>query len=402
MGRENYADNPVPHYPLIDVPRFLLVSINIEAILQESTIHRRRERLNKMTEGLGLGHAYGTTIERIKALGGDKSQLGMEALMWISHAERPLRANELCHALAVKLGSPHFNPENVPSISTLVNCCQGLITVDKESIVRLIHFTLKEYLSAHPHIFRRPHSEIAEVCLTYLNSEQVKALSAAYPHNLETPFLGYCSRYWGVHAERDLSSHGRSLALELFRDYGGHISAQLLLEQVTYSGFRRQEMKFGFSGLHCASFFGIVDVVAVLIDLESYDINKGDFWGHTPLAWAAKHGHEGVVEILLGQAVVNPDKADIEGDTPLSHAARGGHEEVVKILLRQVGVDPDKPNNHGNTPLSLAAQCGHEEIVKTLLRQAKVDPDKTDNNGDTPLLRAAWRGCEGVVRVLLD
>ena len=53
-----------------------------------------------MTDGLGLGDAYGATIERIKAQSGDKSRLGMEALMWISHAERPLKVDELCHALA--------------------------------------------------------------------------------------------------------------------------------------------------------------------------------------------------------------------------------------------------------------------------------------------------------------
>ena len=61
--------------------RFLLVYLNIEAILQESTIYRRRERLSKINGGLGLGEAYGATIERIKAQGGDKSRLGIAALM---------------------------------------------------------------------------------------------------------------------------------------------------------------------------------------------------------------------------------------------------------------------------------------------------------------------------------
>ena len=92
-----------------------------------------------MADGLGLGDAYGATIERIKAQGGDKSRLGMEALMWISLAERPLRVDELVYALAVELGSTDFNTDNVPSISTLAGCCQGLIIVDeKASIVRLI------------------------------------------------------------------------------------------------------------------------------------------------------------------------------------------------------------------------------------------------------------------------
>jgi len=160
--------------------RFLLVSLNIDAILHESTISRRREKLSKMSGGLVLGDVYSATIERIKAQDGDRSRLGMTALMWISHAERPLRADELCHALAVQLRSADFDADNIPSISTLVNCCQGLITVDKEaSTVRLIHFTLQEYLSSHPDIFSSPHSAMAEICLTYLNSKQAKVLWTA-------------------------------------------------------------------------------------------------------------------------------------------------------------------------------------------------------------------------------
>jgi len=116
---------------------------------------------------LGLDDAYGATIERIKTQGGDKSRLGMAALMWISHAEWPLSADELCDALAVELGSTDFNGDNAPSMSTLVGYYQGLITVDKEGLtVRLIHFTLQEYLSIRHDIFGRPHSTMAEICLT--------------------------------------------------------------------------------------------------------------------------------------------------------------------------------------------------------------------------------------------
>ena len=47
--------------------RFLLVSLNMDAILHESTIHRRQKRLSKMAGGLELGDVYSGTIERIKA-----------------------------------------------------------------------------------------------------------------------------------------------------------------------------------------------------------------------------------------------------------------------------------------------------------------------------------------------
>ena len=296
-----------------------------------------------MADGLELGDVYSATIERIKAQDGDKSRLGMAALMWISHVERPLQADELCHALAVRLGTIDFNTDNVPSMSTLISCCQGLITVDKQaSTVRLIHFTLQEYLSAHPDIFSRPHSAIAEICLTYLNSQQVKALSTdPSPGIQNTPFLEYCSVHWGTHAKKDLSEGARSLGLELLEGHYNQISTRLLLSQVKPLNFFIKHLATlsPFSGLHCASFFGIVEIVAGLIEMGCYDINEGDFSGRTPLAWAAHNGHEELVKILLGREEVSPDKPCLEGLTPLSYAAWSGHEGVVEMLLRREEVD---------------------------------------------------------------
>ena len=358
-----------------------------------------------MADGSELGGVYGSTIERIKAQEGDKSRLGMAALMWISHTERPLKADELCHALAVRLGSTDFNTDNVPSISTLVSCCQGLITVDKgASTVRLIHFTLQEYLSSHLDIFNRPHSAMAEICLTYLNSQQVKALpNAPSTDTQSTPFLGYCSVYWGVHAKRELSDCTRLLSLELLKVHYNQISTKFLLAQVKLLKFfvKRLATLSPFSGLHCASFFGIVEVVTGLIEMGYYDINEGDFSGRTPLAWAAHNGHEEVAKILLGREEVNPDKPDVEGLTPLSLAAWNGHERMVGILLGREEVNPDKPGNYGRTPLSYAASDGHDGVVKILLGRKEVNPNRPNNDGRTPLSYAASDGHEGVVKMLL-
>ena len=357
-----------------------------------------------MTNGLELGDVYGATIERIKAQDGDKSRLGMAALIWISYAERPLSADELCYALAVQVGSTDFDFGNIPSMPTLVNCCQGLITVDKEaSTVRLIHFTLQEFLSSRPDIFSKPHSTIAEICLTYLNSQQVKALSTLpSPNTQNAPFLNYCSAYWGVHAKRELSDCGRSLALELLRENYGLISTRSLFAQVKYFPPWGFSTLSPFSGLHCASFFGIVEVVAGLIEIECYNINEGDFWGCGPLAWAARNGHKGVVKILLGRAEISPDKPNNGGRTPLSDATQGGHEEVVKILLRREEVNPDRPDNDGRTPLWHAAWNGHEGVVKTLLKREEVNPNRPDILGRTPLSDATRNGHEGVVKMLLE
>jgi len=334
-----------------------------------------------MINGLGLGDVYDATIERILTQDGDKSRLGMEALMWVSHAERPLMAHELCHALAVELASTDFNADNVPSMSTLVRCCQGLITVDEgSSTVRLIHFTLKEYLSAHPNISNGPHSTVAEICLTYLNSKQVNALSANTSDDLgyfidhlswDHPLLEYCSLYWGVHAKRGLSDHARSLALDFLVGCGTHVSGLVFWGQQTYDKyFGYDGAVFWFGGLHCASVFGIVELVAALVETGCYDINEEDYNGHTPLTWAAEYGHDEMVKMMLELEEIEPDKPDgIIGQTPLSLAAEKGHEDVVKILLGWDQVNPEKPDNVGRTPLSYAAREGHEGVVKILLER---------------------------------
>jgi len=356
-----------------------------------------------MTDGLGLGNAYGATLDRIKGQGGERSRLGMATLMWISHAERPLKPDDLCQALAVEIGSLDLNTDDVPSIGTLIACCQGLVFVDKEaSTVRLIHSTLQEYLLAHPELFGTPHSTIAETCLGYLNSQQVKALSITPPPNFEeVPFLEYSSVYWGVHAKRDLSDCAKSLALKLFNDSENHISTRILLgaqEPWHRVDFNKPSL---LSGLHCASIFGIDELVAGLVKVEGCDVNKKDCLGNTSLKWAAHYGHEGVVKILLGRGDINPDIPNNGGNTPLCWAAITGRDGVVKILLGQDDVNPDKPDNRGRTPLCWAAIKGYEGVVKILLGRDDVNPDKPNSDGDTPLHRAAVHGREGVVKILL-
>ena len=111
--------------------RFLLVALNIHAILPEVTIHQRRKRLDEMTKGEGLGDAYAAALPRMKEQQSSRSDLSMRVLMWISHAEWPIHVGKLCHALGVEKGSVDTNIENIPAIETLLVCTLGLVTVEK-------------------------------------------------------------------------------------------------------------------------------------------------------------------------------------------------------------------------------------------------------------------------------
>ena len=378
-----------------------------------------------MTNGLGLGGAYDKAIERIKEDQGDSARLGMAALMWTSHSERPLSVDEICHALAVDIGSTDINTNNVPSIRTVLACCQGLATVDRgSSTIRLIHFTLKEYLSHHANLFDGAHSKIAETCLTYLNFQAIRDLSASLSRNTkDMPILRYASLYWGTHMRREPSDRSRNLALDLFQ-YDNHISTELLWKSVRepYHDSRKK-----FSALHCVSYFGIPEVAIDLIRTKRWDLNERDNRGLTPLMWAARYGREEVVKLLLQQKHTQPDMRDTgSGRTALSWASKSGHEGVVKLFLSRLFVrpgsigrrrgtpqvmsllfgrkyvNPDRPDNNGRTPLSWAAYYEREGVVKLLLEREDVNPNKPDNDGRTPLLWAAKNGYGGVVKLLLE
>jgi len=387
------------------VSSFLLVSLNMDAILSEMTLHKRRKKLDEMTKGERLGDAYAETLSRMKEQPGSRSKLGLEVLMWVSHAERPLRVDELRHALGVEEGSADLNIRNIPTMETLLACCLGLVTVEKSSsIVRLVHYTLQEYLSHNPNLFIKPHSVIAEVCLTYLNFRHVKAFSPALSSAPPTaPFVEYASCYWGPHARRETTEGVKALALKLLARYDKHISSKMLLLRgvgIWNPPLDRENTPRGFTGLHGAAYLGCVEITAALLESNKWDVQATDFNGNTAIAWAARRGHERVVRVLLERSDVNPDKADKWSQTPLLWAAVNGHEEVVRTLLERSDVNPNTADEYGRTPLFGAAVNGHEGVVRTLLERSDVNPNIVDEYGRTPLSGAAVNGHEGIAKIL--
>jgi len=128
-----------------------------------------------------------------------------------------------------------FDVGNLPSMSTLGICSQGLITVDKEALTTpLIHLSLEEYLSAHPDIFSRPRSAIAEIHLTYLNSHPLedtfgRAFSLYPKHTLPRILFHYTG---------GCKQKGNPRLREI--TYARHIEGELLpnIDKITYSSSR--------------------------------------------------------------------------------------------------------------------------------------------------------------------
>ena len=415
-----------------------------------------------MTQGNGLSDAYTATLTRLKAQKGNKSILGLKVLMWVLYSERPLKVEELCHALGVELGSPDLDHENIPALQTLLASTLGLVTVEASSpkfhlgsftfqehlpTVRLVHFTLQEHLLSDSTLFHSSHSTIAEACLSYLNFQCVRDLSPTLRSPpAAMPLLEYASYYWGEHTKKGMTENVKMLALRLLDKFEEHISAQLILLRYkkTMRGiepyWNSKNGPIGFTGLHGTAFLGIVEIFAAVLAMREWDVNardnasctpllwaairghdevvkilleRGDVdpyladscWKKTPLIWAADLGHEETVKALLERQCVNSDQANpVYGQKALFFAAREGHEGIVKVLLELDDVDPNQiPTGYTCTPLSIAASEGHEGVVKIFLERQDVNPNLEHTyDGRTPLSYAAKMGHEGIVKMLLD
>jgi ankyrin repeat protein len=367
-----------------------------------------------------LYHAFGTTIKRIKQQPEDLANQAMKILMWIHLAERPLSVDELFHALATELGHHDLDYDNFPSRSTFLNCCLGLAIIDDEtSTIRLVHYSLEEYLKTQIQLFPRGHEMIAEVSLTYLmftssTSELISGTTCdetdseiqETPGPPELALLDYASCEWGHHARKGHPLEERAARMTLkylskdLKERSGSI--RYLFQQISQIFYIRDLEGFlsSFSSLHIAAFFGIHQVL-LDIPLADSELDCKDCLNRTPLWWAAANGHEAVVKLLLAKDGVNPDAKDRHDETPLWRAAARGHEAVVKLLLAKGDVNLDAKDELGRTPLWWAAANGHEAVVKLLLAKDGVNPDAKDGLGRTPLWWAAHNGHEAVVKLLL-
>ena len=90
----------------------------------------------------GLDNLYARAIERIVHSKHERAKIGLLALLWVVHAERPLSLRELQQLLATQytvgsfeLGT--FIPDGLPEENIIFASTCGLLTLDASGRVRL-------------------------------------------------------------------------------------------------------------------------------------------------------------------------------------------------------------------------------------------------------------------------
>ena len=125
----------------------MLAQLHLDSLVGKRSPKAVRAALAKLPIGSeAYDLAYKDAMDRIEGQVSGQEKLAKEVLSWITCAKRPLITSELQHALAVEVGKPELDEENLSKIEYMVSICAGLVTVDEDSnIIRLVHYTTQEY-----------------------------------------------------------------------------------------------------------------------------------------------------------------------------------------------------------------------------------------------------------------
>ncbi|KAH0006078.1 Pfs, NACHT and ankyrin domain protein, partial [Aureobasidium melanogenum] len=278
-------------------------------------------------------------------------------------SEKPIQIAPLVDAIAVNLDKdPGFDPKDrMPVPQEVLKLCSSLVEVvrvrnDDYDIVRLAHFSVKEYLmsknisKAFESLINETaaRTHLARLCLTYLIAM--------------SPLL-------------QAIDGGLTRAAEYLMDNGANIDGAFVDDE-GHSRFP----------LQAASRDDHESIVQLLLD-RGADVNIGD---GAALYEAVSQGYHKIVQLLLDRGA----DVNIRDNAALREASRLGHETIIQLLLN-AGADVNARNGDA---LAKASRYGRYTIVQLLLsRGANVNA-----NDDVALDSASYYGHEKTVRLLLD
>lgn len=128
------------------------------------------------------------------------------------------------------------------------------------------------------------------------------------------------------------------------------------------------------------------EIVQVLLDHDPTILSKSlGPSSITPLISAATRGHLEVVKLLLDQETSQIELSKANGKNALHFAARQGHVEIVKALLEKDPQLARRTDKKGQTALQMAVKGTNSEVVKALVDADPAIVMLPDRAGNTAL-----------------
>ena len=130
------SDNPASIIAILtkQSTRFLVAKLQLEALKGCTNLNSLRRTADTLPSD--LNKMYECTMRRIEAQSPEKARLAKLALMWVSRALRPFRADELQDALAThyeegtfQIGT--FDRADITPATLIASVCCGLMVLEQ-------------------------------------------------------------------------------------------------------------------------------------------------------------------------------------------------------------------------------------------------------------------------------
>ena len=178
-----------------------LLNLSIPETTGTATNNPPSERENERR----MDNVYNRIIDSIRNQPQANKKHAFRALSWIGYATRTLTAQELLVAICVETEQYQLNDRNMCTLGALLDICNGLVADGDGQAVRLVHFSVRNYLDRHgviPEEVKETYRAIT--CSTYLSFDKLKEHCSYQNFNeLESlPFLNYAANNLTFHLSK--------------------------------------------------------------------------------------------------------------------------------------------------------------------------------------------------------
>jgi ankyrin repeat protein len=145
----------------------------------------------------------------------------------------------------------------------------------------------------------------------------------------------------------------------------------------------------------------ITDIVTLLINKSSCDLNIQNKWRHTALHTAVYHESINIIKLLINKPTCNLNLKGSNRNTALIEAVYKGKIDIVKLLIDKPWCNLNLQNKWKDTALHTAVYDKNIEIIKLLVNKPRCDLNLKDKNGNTSLHTAVEEQNIEIIKLLI-
>ncbi|KAI9642713.1 hypothetical protein NHQ30_008444 [Ciborinia camelliae] len=349
---------------------FLLVKLHMAALSNLDDPKEVWEILENLPEG--VDESYTNAIDRVKTKDRGRRDLARATLAWMSYALRPLKFQELTHAIATQMNKEVIKNEIPFSKERITSVCCGLVEINMDDVVLFVHYSAETFFRGRKELeFNDFRIEIPLACAKYLCMRAAE-LPAEFCHSGESfrrsedeeldtyPFAEYAATFLNQHFKVVRKPDDTTKYKELERYLRKLVNEAP--NRVLYSNFLLRSEAYYTHSKHLSQpgiyfnernvYYGIFDIAA------------------TPLHLAVFLGSNVIARELATEDSTNIDALDNFNQSPLMIALKGGFGDIAEMLVEK-GATVDLFCKTGHLFLLYAIQRGYRETADKILANVK-------------------------------